>query len=101
MKTLFVVRRTRGQTWESGKPLSAQALWSEHAAFMNRLAEEGFVVLGGPFGEEGGSLLIIDASDEETVVATLARDPWIQADKIQESSVQPWPILLQAGEEVS
>lgn len=99
MKTYYVVQRSKGRAWETGKPLSSQTQWSEHAVFMNRLAAEGFVVLGGPFGAEGGSLLVIDAQDEQTVVAILAADPWIQSGIIQESSVQPWPILLQAGEE--
>ncbi len=100
MKTYYVVMRSKGQAWEVGKPLSAQQLWSDHATFMNRLAEQGFIILGGPFAEEGGSLLIIDAPDEETTRSTLAEDPWIQAGVLVESSIRPWPILLQAGEEV-
>jgi len=39
--------------------MRAQALWAEHAAFMNALATDGFVVLGGPVGpgeEETGRL---------------------------------------------
>lgn len=30
-----------------------QALWAEHAKFMDALTAEGFVVLGGPLGEGG------------------------------------------------
>ena len=35
--------------------------WDEHAAFMNALVDDGFVVLGGPLGDEGKILLIIKA----------------------------------------
>ena len=53
MKTLFVVKRIRGKAWDSTKPLRSQARWYEHAAFMDELAANRFVVLGGPLGDDG------------------------------------------------
>ena len=40
--------------WDHSRARREQAGWSEHAAFMDALAEEGFVVLGGPIGEGDG-----------------------------------------------
>ena len=53
-----------------------QDAWDEHAAFMDGLVEDGFVLLGGPLGADR-ALLIVDAASEEAVRERLARDPWI------------------------
>ena len=99
MKTLFVVTRIRGQSWDTDKPLRSQHEWPEHATFMEQLATDGFVVLGGPLGDEGEVLLVVDAADESEIRATLARDPWSQLGILEVSAVQRWTILLQSGEE--
>ena len=39
----FAVRRVRGAAWNRDLPLRAQALWDEHARFMNRLVDDGFL----------------------------------------------------------
>ena len=46
--SLFATIRTRGPAWQSALPLERQAGWDAHASFMNALAREGFVVIGGP-----------------------------------------------------
>jgi uncharacterized protein YciI len=71
-----------------------QALWAGHAAFMNALAAEGFVVLGGPLGTGEEVLLVIDAASEDTIRARLAGDPWTDARLLVIKSVQPWTVLL-------
>ena len=50
----FAVTRNRGPAWDASLPMREQKQWTGHAAFMNRLVEEGFVVLGGPLGEKLG-----------------------------------------------
>jgi uncharacterized protein YciI len=72
-----------------------QALWDAHAVFMNALAAEGFVVLGGPVGDGGEeTLLVIDAESEETLRARLATDPWTCNGLLEIGRVEPWTILL-------
>ena len=41
MTTLFLVFRGPGPAWVAGTPTREQPLWDEHAAFMDRLFEEG------------------------------------------------------------
>ena len=74
--------------------MRAQMLWAEHAAFMNALAAEGFVVLGGPLGEGAEVLLIVDAAGEDAVRARLAADPWSPARLLEIVRIEPWTILL-------
>jgi hypothetical protein len=57
MPTYMAVRRVRGPAWDAAIPMRAQAQWAEHADFMNALAAEGFVVLGGPLGSGDEVLL--------------------------------------------
>jgi hypothetical protein len=47
MQQLFVVIRSRGPAWQDSRPLEGQADWGPHASFMDSLAAEGVVVLGG------------------------------------------------------
>jgi len=101
MKTLFVVNQIRGEAWDTGAPLRSQQLWDEHAAFMDQLTADGFVVLGGPLGNPNGeAMLVVDAPDEETVHATLAPDPWRASRHLVEPKVQRWVIFLAAEKPV-
>jgi uncharacterized protein YciI len=91
----FLVARVRGPAWDYGRARREQAGWDEHAAFMDALVAEGFVVLGGPVGEGDGqeALLVVDAADEAEVRARLAGDPWGE-DMLLTESVRPWRVWL-------
>jgi uncharacterized protein YciI len=93
----FLVERAKGTAWDHGKRRREQAGWDAHAAFMDALAEDGFVVLGGPIGEGDGdnALLIIDAGSEAAIRARLAEDPWGD-DMLTVESVRPWSVWLRA-----
>jgi uncharacterized protein YciI len=74
---------------------------NDHAAFMNELARQGVVLLGGPLaGTEHGrlrALLIINARREAEVHAHLADDPWTAGERLQITSIESWHPLV--GEE--
>ena len=97
MKRLFAVTRIRGKAWNSAKPMNSQVQWPEHATFMDDLAANRFVVLGGPVGDEGNILLVVDAADEGEIRSTLASDPWSKLGILEVQSIQLWTVLLQAG----
>ncbi len=79
--------------------MRSQEQWTEHATFMDQLAADGFVVLGGPLGDEGKVLLVVNAADESEVHSTLAQDPWRQSGILEVPAIQRWTILLQAGKD--
>jgi uncharacterized protein YciI len=91
---LFAVVREAGPAWDHGRPLTGQDGWPAHAAFMNGLAEAGFVVLGGPLGDAARFLLIVDAPSEEEIRRRLAEDPWTPVGLLAVASIDPWQILL-------
>ena len=66
-----------------------QILWPEHARYMDALAAEGFVVLGGPVGDGEEVLLVIDAASETALRARLATDPWTEAGLLAIARVEP------------
>jgi uncharacterized protein YciI len=95
MPRYFAVRRVRGPAWNWSRPMREQVLWDAHARFMNALTAEGFVVLGGPIGDDGAeTLLIIAAGSQETLLARLATDPWTHVGLLEIARVEPWTILL-------
>ena len=74
--------------------MRAQAAWEAHAAFMNGLASEGFVVLGGPLGDGERTLLIVETASEDAVRERLRPDPWTGMDLLRIDSITPWHVLL-------
>jgi uncharacterized protein YciI len=91
--TFFVVQRRSGPEYDSSRPLEEQSDWPAHAAFMNGLVDEGFVVLGGPLSDEHRVVLAVEADSEDAVRATLARDPWSGTHLVVDA-VDPWTIRL-------
>ena len=93
---LFAVIRTKGRAWDPSRPMRSQAKWSEHAEFMDKLAADGFVVLGGPLGDSGDFLIVMCAIDEDEVQSVVRRDPWTASGMLDLKSLQPWTILLES-----
>jgi uncharacterized protein YciI len=95
----FAVNREAGSGWTPGGIFDQPAV-SDHAAFMNALADEGFVLFGGPLaGSEDGRLrvlLIVNARSEADVHHRLADDPWVSTDQLVTVSVEPWKMLVGA-----
>ena len=98
MSRLFAVMRTRGPAWQESKPLEGQTDWAGHASFMNALAKDGFVVLGGPLEGTPDVLLIIRAGSPEEIRSRLADDPWATTDLLRVSRITPWTLRLGALE---
>ena len=76
--------------------MADQVAWPEHAAFMNKLVEEGFVVLGGPLGDGERVLLVIRADSEAAIHRRIAADPWTPLRLLPIVRVEPWQVLLGA-----
>jgi uncharacterized protein YciI len=92
--TLFHVVVTRsGPEYDLSRPLEEQSGWDEHAAFMEELVDDGFIVLGGPLADEHRVVHVVDAASEDDVRATLARDPWSGTHLVVEA-IDRWTIRL-------
>ena len=73
--------------------MEEQSDWGAHAAFMDGLVDEGFIVLGGPLGDEERVVHVVEAASVEAIRATLARDPWSESHLVIDA-IDPWTIRL-------
>ena len=94
MKDTFLAFSSAGPNRDFSKDTRQQPFWDEHAAFIDQLVDDGFILMGGPLVDEGGSLLIINAEDESEVKETLKNDPWMQHGILKLESVKRWQIFV-------
>jgi uncharacterized protein YciI len=97
----FAVRLVHGPGWDPSRQIRAQEAWNEHAAFMDALVDDGFVILGGPVGDGEQSLHVVEAADENEVKERLADDPWATAGLLQVGTIEPWALWLDSRAENS
>ena len=98
MPGLFVVESAKGPQYDRSRKRREQPGWDVHAAFMDRLVEEGVIVTGGPVGDvDNGenTLLVVRAEDETAVRAAFARDPWYETT-LHLARAEPWTLWLGA-----
>jgi uncharacterized protein YciI len=96
MKNTFVLLWAPGPAWIEGKTVREQPYWAQHADFMDPLFENGTVVLGGPFADATGSLVVVEAENEQEVVDLFARDPFVVHDIFALSLRKQWLLFLDA-----
>jgi uncharacterized protein YciI len=94
MRNAFVVISCAGPKRDLSKDTRQQPLWDEHAAFIDQLVAEGFVLMGGPFIDEAGAMLIVNAGDENEVREKLKNDPWMKYGVLKLESVKRWQIFI-------
>ena len=82
-----------GPQWDPARPLEEQSGWDEHAAFMDGLVDDGFIVLGGPLYDEHRVVHVVEAESERAIRETLARDPW-SGTHLEIDAIEPWTIRL-------
>lgn len=92
----FVVTVERGSAWNWSQPMRRQQQWDEHAAFMDKLADDRFILAGGPLGNEDSApriMHVVDAPNEDAVRSRLATDPWANG-MLRIVNIEPWTVLL-------
>jgi uncharacterized protein YciI len=94
MKNTFVAISSAGPNRDPSKGTREQPFWDEHAMFIDQLVDEGFIFMGGPLVDEGGSLLMLNAKDENEVREKLKDDPWAKHGILKLESVKRWEIFI-------
>jgi uncharacterized protein YciI len=90
----FAVMRKTGPAWDMGQDIVGQPEWPAHAAFMNALADDGFIVLGGPVADRTRFLFMVRADRDDEIRERLAADPWVPMKLLEIASIDPWEVLL-------
>ena len=98
MTTYYAAFLRPGTRWNPDKPVREQPFWNEHARFMDSMFETGAVILGGPFTDGTGSLVIVKADSIERVHEMFRDDPWTEQDVLSVGDVKEWVIFLDGRE---
>jgi uncharacterized protein len=93
-KNTFLLLSTAGANRDLSKGTREQRYWDEHAAFIDKLVDERFILLGGPLPDEGGGVLVVYAADEQEVRDKLKNDPWYQHEILNLVSIKRWDIYI-------
>jgi uncharacterized protein YciI len=89
----LVVLRRAGPEWDPSKPMEEQAGWDDHAAFMDQLVDDGFLVLGGPLEDGVRTAHAVEAESADAIREVFARDPWSESHLLVDS-IAEWTIRL-------
>jgi len=90
----FALTMVSGPSWDASRQRREQHAWDQHAAFMDVLTDDGFVILGGPIGDGEQVLLVVEARDEREIKARLGEDPWAPMGLLRIGAIQPWTVWL-------
>ncbi len=90
----FAVTMIHGPGWDPSRQIRDQDAWDEHAAFMDALVDNGFLLLGGPVADGQRALHLIQATDEHEIRARLGGDPWASMELLQLGAIELWALWL-------
>jgi uncharacterized protein YciI len=94
MRSTFIVMSAAGSNRDHSQDTRDQPYWDEHAAFIDNLVDEGFIMLGGPLPDEGGAALVVRANSEAEVRDRLGHDPWYVHEILTLQSARRWDIFI-------
>jgi uncharacterized protein YciI len=108
----FVVIREQGPGWDRSRAMREQDYWPDHVDFVNRIVDEGRMLLGGPLGEvdqDGKSvdptepvgavgtyrtLIVVKADNERELTELMDDDPWSKHRVLDTQAIYRWEMLV-------
>ncbi len=90
----YVIRVERGGPWDWSRDMRLQDGWDDHAAYMDGIFEDGFLLMVGPL--EGGrhTLWLVEADSEEEIRRRMAEDPWAANGMLTPLTIERWNVVL-------
>ncbi len=88
----FLVTMAHGPQWDASRGVREQDAFDAHAAFMDQLVDDRFVILGGPIGDR--AMLVVEAESEQEIEQRMEPDPWKPMGILHVGVVEPWTIWL-------
>ena len=91
LKQYFFCLLLRGEKTKEFTEAELEVLQEQHLANINRLKEEGKVLVAGPFGDdtEKRGILIFDVATLEEAEEAVKTDPMVQAGRLT-YEIHPW-----------
>jgi uncharacterized protein YciI len=91
IKQYYFVMLVKGPHRDEIDSLSLAKIQEGHMANINKMAEDGKLMIAGPFGDDGNwrGIFIFDVATEEEVKELLKNDPAIQSGRLA-YEIHPW-----------
>ena len=82
--------------WYSDDVATRDALRTEHRDYLRGLADQGLLLVSGPFGpaEPAGALLLFRTDDRAHVDALIAEDPFTPSGVIADATIAEWEPVI-------
>ena len=91
MSQTYLILYRPGPAWKVGKPAAAQPT-PEHGHYLLDLYKQGHLRFAGPFGDDTGAALVLEAADETQARKLVEADPAVvQAIFLYE--LHPWTLV--------
>jgi uncharacterized protein len=85
----YVLFHTPGTSWVEGTDFRQQPGVKEHVNYMASFLGTGKLVIGGPFLDNSGGMMVLRASSQEEAEFLAAADPAVQGGLLK-VAVKPW-----------
>jgi uncharacterized protein len=90
----WVVRVERGGPWDWSKDMRQQEGWDAHAAYMDGIFDEGFLLLAGPLEGDRYTLWVVEAESDDEIRRRMKQDPWSANGMLTPVSFERWTIVM-------
>ncbi len=99
---LYALIHRPGPAWQEGIGYREQPGIEQHIGYMRRLFDEGRAVLGGPFLDDAGGLVLLESGATEEAMRLAHDDPSVR-EGLLSVEVHPWRVVFEreAGDPVS
>jgi uncharacterized protein YciI len=88
-----IVRYGAGPAWGEGPP-EDQLDWDAHADFVDDLIARGTFVMGGPFRDNSGAVVLLEGVDADQARRILSEDPFVKNGVFVFDDVRDWTVYV-------
>ncbi|WP_018179892.1 YciI family protein [Jongsikchunia kroppenstedtii] len=82
-------------TYAPGPPPSLREIRPQHRAWLGALYEAGTVRTSGPYPDDSGALIIVEAESVAAVQDLLTHDPLRESDAISDVRINEWVCVFE------
>lgn len=89
----FVIFHTPGPHWDKAKTFKQQPDVMKHVGYMSQFLESKKLVMGGPFLDDSGGMMVLEAKDIKEAQRIAQDDPTVKSGLLV-ANVKPWMIAM-------
>lgn len=89
----YVMLHSPGPAWVKDVPFREQPGVDAHVQYMRNLLQQGLIVMGGPFLDDSGGMMIARSPDLEEARRVASQDPAVKNGLLR-VQVRPWMVPM-------